>query len=201
MSGPKITRIAIPANSQDANCHAVRDQIWDYSFGPILPGNVGIGHLIEPLPYAPAWRQGTDFVLHDHQYAGNQPTQARATIEIEFSDASAKVSELLVVQHGNGITEIDVSVGANFGALTPLGTSVSTVAGAKIGAGVFVDGQLDLFPIPRPTAGKVMKLYIRQTSLPSGFACYRIYPRDMDHDSFIGKHSVSIATVGSVAVI
>ena len=118
-SAQRIQSVSVPVGSMDATSHPLDDNAWTVS-APPFPFDVqkGIGVLVNPL-YLP----GSDnFALHDHQYLeAHVPDPTRAVVTFVF-DQPVAVKRLELIQHANGITQIEGFVGDSVESLTSIGT-------------------------------------------------------------------------------
>ena len=124
----------------------------------------------------------TDFVMHDHMYvAPGVPDPRRASITYRF-DAPAKISEVLIVQHTNGIAQVEGFIGNDEKDLKSIGFANSTLGtNLPLRENTFAEGYRDVFKFERAGEGKVFRVVITKTPLPNGYAVYRVYPRNSDH--------------------
>ena len=134
--------------------------------GPPYPIDVetGIGQLINlGSPVVP----GVDgFSLHDHAYiAPYVPDPSRAVVTYVFDEAIV-VNQIHVVQHSNGIQEIQASVGNSLGSLSSIGT-------VNIGSGPYEEMSTSVFDFQNSVAGRYLQLTVTRTSLVDGWASYR----------------------------
>ena len=200
MTTIRIEEVRVAPNSQDSDCHPRRENAWEIRFPIHAIAKIGIGFLVEPEPFVPIWQQGRDFVLHDHVYTRDYvPPEDRAVIDFRF-DGPAQVQELLVVQHTNGITQIEGWLGDAAGAMRPLGVATSLLVGDAVGNHLFNEGARDLFrfPLGGRIEGRLLHLVVRKTSLANGFANYRIYPRNAGHDPFTVRTTDSFAVLSRI---
>jgi hypothetical protein len=103
MTTIRIQTIQILANS-DADCMPLRHNKWQTDFPITDPARIGVGYLVAPASFIFA---PEPFALHDHHYtANNTPDASRANVTYQFT-APTSVRDLLVIQHTNGITEIE----------------------------------------------------------------------------------------------
>jgi hypothetical protein len=137
--------------------------------------------------------------MHDHHYTGNNiPDAHRATIVYEFT-ASATVKDMIVIQHQNGVIEIEGFAGNTpdpDGAWRSSGVAQSRLVGTATGPSIFTEFARDLFVFNSPSAGTFFKLTIRKTPLVNGWAMYRAYPRNTDGDPFTPASANVVAITG-----
>jgi hypothetical protein len=139
-----------------------------------LDVNIGIGFLINP-----AFSLGETLTLHDHVYVAPQiPDPTRAVVTYQF-DEPVVVDKIEVIQHTNGITQIEGFVGDALESLTSIG-AVFGPSGDITGSFVFLEGQSYVFDFNSTQAGRFFQLVIRKTSLSDGYGSYRAYPLDSD---------------------
>ena len=178
-----IVGVSIPVDSMDGFCHSTIDGVWSVSAPPFpLNINSGIGFLINPgFSLDPA-----DFTLHDHVYvATHMPDPNRAVVTYQFDEAVV-VDKIEVVQHRNGISQIEGFVGDSLGSLTSIGAVFGPSGDTTF---PFYEGQRYVFDFDNARAGQFFQFVIRKTTLHDGYAMYRAYP------TFV----VSIATTSSLA--
>jgi hypothetical protein len=172
-NSPRIVRIWILPNSQDATCKPLDDNIWTSVQTPEgkIDTTKGIGAIVSPLPIST-----TKFTLHDHRYKmAHIPDKYRSIVNYEFSQP-VKIDQILVVQHTNGITCLEGFVGDDINNLQSVGT-IWGPTGDALGGCVFPEGSLQLFDhFPNPKKGKFLRLRIKKTSLTNGYALYKIIP-------------------------
>jgi hypothetical protein len=181
---PKVTGVQVPVDSSDGVSWSRNQNIWNTTF-PIRDVNqIGIGYIVEPEPFHRNWGP-TDVVIHDHQYKAAQvPDPTRAIITYEFSEP-AKISEMLVIQHTNGIAQIGGWIGNDRAHMHSLG-----IANSSLGSDLppknrtFVEGYRDVFKFERSGKGRVFAMTITKTTLPNGYALYRAYPRNENHKPY-----------------
>jgi hypothetical protein len=87
--------------------------------------SVGIGKIVDPViargPYAPPMWHG-DYALHSHVYvAPYVPDPAVAWVLYKY-DAPIVVDRLNVIQHSNGVTQIEGFAGDSLASLTSIGS-------------------------------------------------------------------------------
>lgn len=164
-----IVGVSIPVGSMDASSHPLNDNVWSVSAPPFpLDVNTGIGFLINPV-------LGGIFSLHDHVYvSSNIPDPARAVVTYQF-DEPVIVDQIDIIQHTNGITQIEGFVGNTVASLASVGT-IFGPSGDVTGGGVFAEGQSYVFDFNNSQAGTFFQFVIRKTSLSNGYASYRAFP-------------------------
>lgn len=189
----QIISVSVPDGSQDPVCHPHDDAVWFVSCAPGDPLDIetGIGFLVNfAVMLGPE-----DFGLHEHQYVGsNVPDPNVAIVTYEF-DVPVIVKQLEVVQHRNGLTEIEGFVGDSLGSMTSIG-SVFGPYGDVTGTDLFAEGEVHPFVFAAPPAGKYFQLVIRKTSLSDGYAAYRVFPCDPS-----GQRYSSICEPTTLAVL
>ncbi len=173
IAAPVITGVSIPTDSMDAACRPRNEGVWSISSPPYpLNVNSGIGYLINPTLPSPS-----DFVLHDHVYDSSYvPDPLRAVVTYSFNVAAA-VDQIHIVQHGNGIQEIQAFVGDSLGSLTSIGS-------VDIGGGSYPELSTSVFDFDNTTEGRYFRFVVRRTPHPDGWASYRAYLADSDGAHF-----------------
>jgi len=195
--GARITGISIPVNSMDASCHPLDEGVWAVSAPPYpLDTGTGIGRIIDPT-------SGWKFSLHDHQYvAPHVPDPSRCVLTYGF-DEPAVVDQIELVEHSNGITQIEGYVGDSPDSLVSIGSIFGSL-GDVTGWRVFYDGQVNLFDFDNTAAGRYFQIVIRKTSEPAGYACFQVYPRDAAGARFQPipePASLALLTLGVLAIL
>jgi hypothetical protein len=187
MTTVRIESVQIPVGSCDGDSWPVRHNKWHIDFPIVDPAQIGIGYIVEPSPFVFA---PTAFALHDHHYSSNNvPDATRAEVIYKFS-ARTVVRDLAVIQHTNGITEIEGFMSDTLGpwpGTTSIGIAKSRLVTpatgiTPTGGGMFVEGARDIFEFPNPIAKLYLRIVIRKTPLANGYATYKIYPRNDQHD-------------------
>jgi hypothetical protein len=184
ISNPKIVEVSVPPDSSDASSLSSNQNVWNETF-PIRDVNqIGIGYIVEPEPFHRSWSEA-DFVMHDHMYISpGVPDPRRANITYRFSKP-AKIGEVLIIQHTNGIGQIEGFVGNDEKSMKSIGRANSTLgANLPLKDGTFAEGYRDLFKFERSGEGKLFRIVITKTPLPNGYAVYRVYPRNDDHSPY-----------------
>ena len=120
--------------------------------------------------------------MHDHMYlSSGVPDPRRANITYYFSEP-ANISEVLIIQHTNGIGQIEGFVGNDENHLVSIGHANSTLgADLPLKENTFAEGYHDVFKFEQGGEGKIFRVVITKTPLPNGYALYRVYPRNSDH--------------------
>lgn len=181
-----IKSIRILAGSCDGPCYPVEQATWEEDFPITNPARIGIGYLVEPERFV--WTPIL-YSLHDHHYTRpHEPDDNRAMVIFEFTAPTA-VKDVVVIQHTNGVVEMEGYVGPSpdpNGQWQSIGLAQSRLVGSATGPGIFPEFARDLFEFraPTPISGKCFRLVIRKTSLSNGWAMYRAYPRNNDGDAF-----------------
>lgn len=114
-------------------------------------------------------------LMTDQYVATNVPNPVFATVTYRF-DQPARVSGVEIVQHVNGITQVEGFLGNSLPATTSLGAVFGPSGDVTTG---FVAGeaQSQIFPFINTTAvGTYFQLVVRKTVHPVAFANYRIFP-------------------------
>lgn len=181
---PKIVSVSVPPDSSDLFAWSYDTKIWSTQFPIRDAQHIGIGYVVEPEPFFHKWSPA-DFVMHDHMYlAPGVPDPRRANITYRFS-APARISEVLIIQHENGIGQIEGFVGNDETDLQSIGRANSTLgADLPLKEKMFEDGYRDVFKFPRSREGRMLRIVITRTPLPNGYALYRAYPRNADHTPY-----------------
>ena len=178
-----IVGISVPADSFDSPSLPGNDNAWSVA-APPFPFNdaLGIGWLInpqEPELYSLMSMIDHKYVDSDH----NIPDPSRSVVTFKF-DHPVVVGQLELIQHQNGITQIEGLVGDSLDALTSVGT-VFGLRGDITGPSQFTEGYNDLFTFNNTLAGTVFQMQIRKTSFGAGWANYRTYPRSPSGDRYL----------------
>ena len=181
-----------------------------------LDYSVGIGKIVDPVirrgPYPyPMWHG--DYAVHSHAYvASYEPDPAVAWALYKY-DVPIVVDRLNVIQHSNGVTQVEgfagnspeslISIGSIFGPLGDVtGNGEPCFDGVPRAGCAFFEGQPYSFQFNNTSvAGTYFMFVVRKTSLPDGFALYRGGP-DFPLDSVVlptpepGTWVVSATTLG-----
>ncbi|MBA2400939.1 MAG: hypothetical protein H0V72_20000 [Bradyrhizobium sp.] len=181
-----IKSVRIREGSSDEVCWPRDQQVWELDFPIANTARIGVGYLVEPERFV--WSQ-MPYTLHDHKYsAQNAPDTNRAWVIYEFT-AATSVKDVIVIQHANGVVEIDGALGDTpdpNGQWRSLGVAQSRLVGSATGDRIFPEFARDQFVFPTVGAntGRFLKLVMKKTSLKDGWAMYRAYPRNSDGDAF-----------------
>lgn len=191
-----IVQVSVPIGSQDPGCWPYVDNVYTVAAPPYpLNTTIGIGHLVAPITPSDLNINGGLGTLHDHDYiAPHVPRPADAQVTFWF-DQPTTVGAVTLVQHQNGITQIEGFVGNTVNALTSIGSPFGSL-GDITGSSVFQEGQVDTFAFPNPVAGTILHLVFRKTSYPSGWANYRVYPHDLSGALILPAVTQTIPTLG-----
>jgi hypothetical protein len=181
---PKIVEVSVPPDSSDGPSWSSNQNVWTETFPIKDVDHIGIGYIVEPEPFHRSWSEA-DFVMHDHMYISpGVPDPRRANITYRFSKP-AKIGEVLIVQHANGIGQIEGFIGNDEKSMKSIGRASSTLgANLPLKDGTFVDGYRDLFKFERSGEGKLFRIVITKTPLPNGYAFFRAYPRNGAHKPY-----------------
>jgi hypothetical protein len=179
-----VIGVSIPVDSQDPLCRPSYDNIWTVTVPPFpFNTNGGIGILMNPT-WVPI-DDNQDFALHQNNdlqpsplyVAPNVPDPTAAIITYTFDQAEV-ISGVEIVQHLNGITEVEGFLGDSTNTLISLGSVFGPSGDITNGTPVVPsDGTLQLFNFGNTNvSGTVLRIIIRKTSYPTAFATHRIYP-------------------------
>jgi len=185
-----IVDVSIPDNSQNDVCHPWVDDVWGVSAPPYpLNVNSGIGYIINPDDSFVPPMVAEDFSMHEHDFGGQSrimiadhtPDPARAVVTYTF-DSPTIVDQLEIIQHTNGISQVEGFVGDSVDSLTSIGPGpVFGPYDDVTGPYSFTETQSYVFDFNNGLApGKVFQFVIRKISHPTGYAAYRAYPRNAD---------------------
>src|SRR5262249_46793949 len=143
-----------------------------------------IGHIIDEGDVTPQTASSTSFSMHDRRSVGpHVPDEKLANVTYTFS-SPVEVSEVKLIQHTNGVTQIEGYAGDPIDTLTSIGKTWSTI-GDMTGNTVFNERQVDSFKFPKSGKGKFFKFVVRKTSFPNGYAFYRAFPRNSRHQAYL----------------
>jgi hypothetical protein len=181
-----VISISIPGNSQNPLCRPSYDNNWSVTVSQFsVNTNAGIGIIMNPEWISSDNNQ--DFALHPNNeiqpsplYAApNVPDPKTAAITYTF-DRPEIISGVEIVQHVNGITEVEGFLGNSTNALVSIGAVFGPSGNITDGAWVVPsDGTAQVFNFDNTrVSGTVLRVIIRKTSHPSAFATHRIYPLD-----------------------
>ena len=191
--GAQIVGLGIPTDSMDAGCHPVTDDVWDIQ-GPPVNINLGIGYLINPS-FSPT---PADFTLHDHVYGTPYvPDPTRAIVTYTF-DQPVYVQGIEIIQHSNGITQIEGRAGDSLATFSSLG-AVFGPRGDITGSNVIPEGESNYFDFGNSTVGGTyFQFVVRKTSKNDGWASYRAFP---DFIPVPEPLSMAVMAFGALAVM
>src|SRR5262249_28733122 len=122
-----IVSIEVPVNSSNAQAWPLDQHRWKVDF-PLEPGEaVGIGHIIDEGDVTPQTASSTSFSMHDRRSVGpHVPDEKLANVTYTFS-SPVEVSEVKLIQHTNGVTQIEGYAGDPIDTLTSIGKTWSTI--------------------------------------------------------------------------
>ena len=183
-SSPTIVAVITASPSSDNTSAPLNENTWGVDFPIRDRSHIGIGFTVEPEPFRRDWTPN-DFTMHDHHGKAGEPDQTRSFITYEF-DKPARVADVLIIQHVDGITEIEGFVGDDVNTLQSIGKSTSLIVSPlPLRQNAFVPGARDVFSFPQARQGKLFRIVITKTSSPApAYAMYRAYPRDSNHSVF-----------------
>lgn len=172
---PKITLVRIPPKSEDAGCYP-GDEAWSVNFPLREEARECLGHLVYPERFP-----NLDLISSDHRFVGPRiPDPQRARVTYEF-DRSATVAELEAIQHDNGMSAVEGFAGDSESDMASVGKGTVDPGCQVI---QFFEGQHCVFTFPNPRPGKFFRMVMLETNSPKGYAIYRIYPRNADHQRY-----------------
>jgi hypothetical protein len=181
-----VISVSIPSNSQNPLCRPSYDNVWNVTAPPFPIGAFpGIGIIINPT-----WTSrddNQDFALHQNDdiqpsplyMAPNVPDPRTATVTYTFDHAEV-ITGVEIVQHENGITQVEGFLGNSTNTLVSLGAVFGPSGDIVDGTWVVPsDGMPQVFHFDNACAsGTVLQITIRKTSHPTAFATHRIFPLD-----------------------
>lgn len=176
----RLASVAVPENSQNGTGNRpLTERLWMARFP--AGASRGIGWLVSsnlPSVVAGSSANASEFTLHvtGSYRAPNIPDPAKASLTFEF-DRPAAVRELEIIEHSNGIAELEVRVSDAVTELEQAATSLGRHTGS-LGPGPFKEFATNHFQIsgglvPR----KFLRVIVTRTPHASAFAAYRIFPR------------------------
>jgi hypothetical protein len=171
--GP-LSGVSIPPGSQDAPCWPVWHAVYSVSAPPYaLDVNSGIGRLLKTDDFG-VYPQ---FALHDHVYVAPQvPDPNRAVVDFVFRWPTA-VYGVEIIQHTNGVTQIEGFGGPSSTNLTSAGLAFGPI-GDVSGFNLIPEFVSQVFTLPTPACGEHFRLIVRKTSHVDGWASYRMFLLD-----------------------
>lgn len=175
-----ITGVSIPVGSQMGPTYANYDNVWSVSFPPDpLNTTLGIGHIIDSTLGGFNLHMRSDGGMYVADYT---PDPSKAVVTYSF-DAPTVVEGLEIIQHYNGITQIEGYYGYSLNSsLTSMGAPVYGPSGDinyTITTG-FNEQQSQIFHFGNTVAGTYFQFIVRKTYLNWAFACYNAYPLSAD---------------------
>lgn len=184
---PSIVDISIPVGSQNYACRPSYDNVWEVS-APPCPFNVnsGIGIIVNPT--VQGGNDNHDFALHQNDgiqpsplyIAPYTPDPNTAIVTYRF-DQPTIVTAIDVVQHVNGITQVEGFLGNSLDAMVSLGSVFGPSGDVTDNFVVPYDGTVQRFSFNNiRTSGTIFQLVVRKTCSSLAFATYRIYPADQN---------------------
>ncbi len=175
----RLASVSVPADSQNgAGNRALVEQLWTARFP--VGSRRGIGWLVNsdlPVRVAGVSAEASEFALHvtGGYVAPHVPNPATATITFEF-DRPAGIRAVEIVEHSNGISEIEVRTANSLADLEHHSTSLGVFTGS-LGAGPFPEFATNRFPILGGlTPRRYLRITVTRTALAQAFAAYRIFP-------------------------
>ncbi|MFO1174411.1 MAG: cadherin-like domain-containing protein [Paracoccaceae bacterium] len=169
-----IHSLSIPANSNDANSHALNDQVWSVTAPPggTINTTSGIGWLVNPDYQSDV--AANYFTMHDHVPSfGQYPDPARTIVTFQFAAPTA-VDAIDLIEHRNGITSLHVYAGNDLNALTDMGSTIGSL-GDLSGFNTMYDGQVDSFDIQDTAPITYLQVVLDKRAAPDGYALYRMF--------------------------
>lgn len=176
----RLASVSVPAHSQNGTANrALAEQLWTARFP--AQSRRGIGWLVStdlPARSAGVSANASEFALHvtGGYQAPHVPHPATAAVTFEF-DRPASIREVEIIEHSNGIGEIEVRTADSLADLEEASTSLGIFIGS-LGAGPFREFETNRFQILGGlTPRKYLRLTVTRTPLAHAFAAYRIFPR------------------------
>jgi hypothetical protein len=112
----------------------------------------------------------SNFGMHDHVYSSSGVPDASRAFALFAFGSSATVSKVTIVEHVNGVDQIEGFVGDSPDSMQSIGTVVGS-HGMGHSSSELVR---NVFEFPKSRAGKYFKVVFRHTPLPNGYAIYRV---------------------------
>lgn len=175
-----IISIESPDQSDDAQSYPRDANSWSISVPPYpLDINFGMGQIVNPVHSSGASPVQSDFARHDHFYtSAHVPDPSRAVVTYRF-DTPTIVDQVEIIQHRNGITQLEAFVGDTLGTLNSVG-SIFGPAGDNTTFNGLTEHGSDVFDFNNTVAGTYLQLVVRKTNAVDGWATYRMFPRTAD---------------------
>lgn len=173
-----IVGISTPIGSDDAQSRPRDDNVWSVSAPPFpFEVNSGIGFIINPnYSAAGSTLNPADFSRHEHIYsASNVPDATRTVVTYEF-DSSTAVDQLEIIQHRNGITQIEGFVGDSLGLLVSIAL-IFGPNGDATGSNILTEYSSHVFDFNNTTARTFFQVVFQKTNEVNSWATYRAFPR------------------------
>lgn len=174
-----INFLSVAGESQDAQGSHVADAgVWTAWVPPYpLATDSGIGRLLDRTNLAADLRRQT-FTLHSHVYQQPHVPVPYAMVTYGF-DAPTVVGGLEVVQHMNGISQVEGFAGDTPETMRSIGLAFSQ-RGDVSGGSAFDEGEHSVFAFSHAPPARYFRFIIRKTRLADGYGIYRAYPRKPD---------------------
>ncbi len=125
LAGASIIEISIPIGSQSPLSRPANDQVWDVQAqGGVLDVNLGVGIIVNPVfVIPPPGYVGTNyFPLHQDSFSpapyvsAYVPDPENSSVVFQFDQATI-VSGIEIVQHVNGVTQLNGKIGTSLTSL------------------------------------------------------------------------------------
>lgn len=171
-----INFVSVVGESQDPQgSHVAQAGVWTAWVPPYpLATDSGVGRLIDRTNLATDLQRQT-FTLHSHLYEQPFVPVPFAMVTYGF-DVPTAVGGLEVVQHMNGISQIEGFTGDAPEAMRSIGLAFSQ-RGDVSGGSAFDEGEHSVFNFTNAPPARFFRFAIRKTRLADGYGIYRAYPR------------------------
>ncbi len=181
---PKIVTVQMPVDAADGPSWPRNQNCWRADFPIHNTNQIGIGYIIEPPGFDPDALIREPFAMHDHHYQASQvPDPTRALVTFSF-DKPAEISGVKIIQHTNGVSQIEGFIGQSADSLISMGIAESAFGDVPQGNLRFPEGYVDTFHFRQRATGKVFRFIIRKTSLSNGYAIHKAYPVDRSGQTY-----------------
>ncbi|MCI0628085.1 MAG: hypothetical protein L0387_41600 [Acidobacteria bacterium] len=164
-------------------CRSAIDEKWRTEFPAQYPPGIAI--ILEPVDPSKQWVENSpynDFPLHRSQERSEPaPLDLSADYVLYEFDKPTVVSGVEIIQHRNGIAQLEGFVGSSSheSEMTSLGVaSISGCRGASPDPGCFNNGDISQFRFTRVNSGRFFMFKIRRLTYDRGYAVLRAYPLD-----------------------